>query len=486
MKYLPKMAVIIEQVVKRYLNDKKGYSFACDGWSVVKPYVSLESYFISIFHKNKTQSFLLGFKHLDSSTGESIHFGLEDYKQSFDKHNPTTVTCDGAKNNEKAFSTSKITCNCHAIDLILKHFAECKYSSNENEKKVVNEFYSFMEKVTNSLQYKSGRDFQEWVMKYSKMNIDYEDVVSLPEVVSPTRWIGISTKLKWFYNYGLLHWRYVVFLDQQKPKEPEKENTKRKGGRPRKKPIEETSQWDHYNDFLKEVSDMIYIVSILEKAVNLLSYSKKPTIHLVIPLRITIKRLLTDFTPSTEVALLLKNAIINEIDSGRLSFNNNQNEEIKRCKTATFLFPEADYIIGSDYFEDCKTVALENYKCFSKKCVDQKKYSQEDIEMNCNNLEKVMETVRNRDKRTIKKDYLYYYLKPNMDDYFIDDIEFLTNLYKSFNDISFKGKAISLNASLTKLDQLSARLPSTKFIEKVEESKSITQYINNLYYRVTD
>ena len=234
-KYLPDMCSSIKQVLKRYLVDKKGYSFACDGWSVVKPYVSLESYFICIYHHNKYQSFLLDCKHFESSTANNLIAGLKDIQKEFNKQEPSVVTCDGAKNNEKAFADHRITCNCHAIDLVLKHFAECnsKYEFTADEKEKISNFYSFMDKITNSLQFKAGRNFQAWVKSFSSLNIDFDDNVCLPEVVSPTRWIGIAIKLKWFYNYGMLHWRYVVYTESS-INEESKENLSKKRGRKKK------------------------------------------------------------------------------------------------------------------------------------------------------------------------------------------------------------------------------------------------------------
>ena len=46
--------------------------------------------------------------------------------EAFHKDWSRYLTCDGARNNNKAFVDLKMPCNAHAIDLVVKHFADTK------------------------------------------------------------------------------------------------------------------------------------------------------------------------------------------------------------------------------------------------------------------------------------------------------------------------------------------------------------------------
>ena len=476
-KYVKDMNNIVKNCIINYLRDIDGYSYACDGWGAKKSHISLEAEFICIFNKNEYQSFLLSCNHLERSTAENL---LENHKitcEEFHKDWSRYITCDGARNNNKAYENQKMPCNAHAIDLIIKHFSDTNnnpYHFNPAGVNLIKKFYDFMDKVSNSLQYQAGSKFQIWVKQFSSLNIDFEDVVSLPEVVSPTRWMGIATKLKWFQTYGILHWRYVTFMEMEmgKEKEDEDENNEdeKKSNKKQKK-----HDWDYYHDFLNEVHEVLYIIMILERAINILSYSNKPTLHLVIPIRIAMLNLIREYLPNTDIALLLKSAVIFELTEGCLKINE-EDDYTKRCMIATALFPEARQILPEMLYQNYRVIAGNEYKKYKSDCKEKGKYTDKELHQNCNNLSEVMLRMKNTDYIRLDDNYLYTYLKPQFSDYYVNDLNELEKLYTNLNHIIFQKKKTTLRKCLNKVETMNKHLPSNDLIDKVSNSQRKTIY----------
>lgn len=78
------------------------------------------------------------------------------------------------------------------------------------------------------------------------------------------------------------------------------------------------------------------LVFLLERSMNLLSYSTKPTLHLVIPIRIAVKRVVTEFESKTCIANAMKKMLLYELGKGKLLLKDNYQ---KLCMSVLSLLP---------------------------------------------------------------------------------------------------------------------------------------------------
>ena len=99
---------------------------------------------------------------------------------------------------------------------------------------------------------------------------------------------------------------------------------------------------------LLTLQETAWLVFLLEKAMNLLIPSDKPTLHLVLPIREAMMTILnsqpcTSFTHPEWKAII--KAINYELDNGLLSVKEND-IHYKRCMVTTSLYPYASHIIS--------------------------------------------------------------------------------------------------------------------------------------------
>lgn len=446
--YLGEFHRLIAENVKRYLAGFKQYAFCCDGWSVMKPYVSLEAYFVCVFHENKYHTLLLDCQHFEKSSSERL---LEGWKVVCEKYglNPyAMITTDGAFNNVSAFGENRIPCNAHLIDGVIKDIfsgkkGECEL--NQKDVKAISFFLSFSDEIIRSLKCSAGRKFAEWVKGFAELNVDFDNMIALPEVVSPTRWIGIAVHLRWHIKYCVLFYRYLIWSGDHT-----------------------LEMWERYRQFLEDIPEVAFFVFMLERALNLLSYAGKPTIHLVLPIRYAMKRIVTEFQCTTVVGEAIRKVLIWELESGKLALGD---KCLLLCQCATALFPEADMIVSKDVYEDCRTSICSDYERY---CKDLKV----DIgEAHYNNMEHVLAFVRDIDKRYLQEDYLYLFMKPKVQEYTVRGVVEITSIMrKRMTSFVFNGKGISMKQAGVTLEQLNEKLPSAA---SVNEDIERTQRIKN-------
>lgn len=96
---------------------------------------------------------------------------------------------------------------------------------------------------------------------------------------------------------------------------------------------------------------------------NLLSYSTKPILHLVIPIRIAVKRVVTEFESKTCIASAMKKMFLYELGKGKLLLKDNYQ---KLCMSVLSLLPEADRIVDDKVYNECIKEACSIFQTFVK------------------------------------------------------------------------------------------------------------------------
>lgn len=444
--YLKDFHSLIAENVKKYLAEFKQYSFCCDGWSVMKPYVSLEAYFVCVFHNNKYHTLLLDCQHFEKSSSENLLEGWKVVCGKFGLEPHSTITTDGAYNNVSAFGEKRFPCNAHLIDGVMKDIFSGKIEEskmNEKDVKAVSFFLSFSDEIIRSLKCNAGRKFVEWVKGFSELNVDFDNMIALPEAVSPTRWIGIAVHLKWHIKYSVLFYRYLIWSGEHT-----------------------LEIWKGFTEFLEYIPEVAFFVFMLERALNLLSYAGKPTIHLVLPVRCAMKRIVTEFQCNTVIGKAIKRVILWELESGKLALND---KCLLLCQCATALFPEADRIVSKGVYEECCGVVGSDYKhyCDTLNVAIEKAHF--------NDIDHVLAFVRDIDKRNLQEDYLYLIMKPKVQEYTVRGVVEITNIMKQrMTSLVFNGKDISMKQAGATLEQLNGKLPSaTSVNEAIERTQRI-------------
>ena len=112
---------------------------------------------------------------------------------------------------------------------------------------------------------------------------------------------------------------------------------------------------------LLALQETAWLVFLLEKAMNLLTPSDKPTLHLVLPIREAMMTILnsepcTSFTHPEAKAII--KAIKYELESGLLAVKENDIHH-KRCMVATSLYPYASHITSPEQLEKYIATAKE-------------------------------------------------------------------------------------------------------------------------------
>lgn len=437
-KYMTLLYHCIKKGLKSAFPSFKEYALCCDGWSVLKPNVSLEAYFLCFFHHNEYKSYLLDCAILEQSTGTSIAKACEEICSFYGLDSRRMVTTDGARNNLKAFQDDRALCNAHAIDGVMKSFIEGKSGKDvlcKEDLISTKVFLDFISRICSFLRGGEGRCFQEWVKEHSDVNVDCSEAAALPEVVSPTRWIGLSVQLRWMLKYAVLFYRYLI-----------------------SKEMHRQHVWEGYDLFLVQVQELSFLVFSLERGLNLLSYSTKPTLHLVLPVRIALNRIASEYKCVTDIGTALKKVILYELSKGKLVL---EGEYKQLCMSAVALFPEADRIVDSSTYEECLEVTYERFRKFTTDAgisLESGYY---------NDIKHVLKSVKEVDERQLDNDWLYSYIKSADDECVIQGCPELTKALSG--TVLYKSKRLLRDQLCSYFERLSRSLPTNREIEMVVE-----------------
>ena len=112
----------------------------------------------------------------------------------------------------------------------------------------------FITDTCKSIYSKSGKLFKSFVEQFRPINTDYS-AFSLPQMICPTRWIGIADQMRYLLKYGRLYHRFQLAHNEMS-----------------------CGLMKH----LLALQETAWLVFLLEKAMNLLTPSDKPTLHLIL------------------------------------------------------------------------------------------------------------------------------------------------------------------------------------------------------------
>ena len=114
----------------------------------------------------------------------------------------------------------------------------------------------FITDTCKSIYSKSGKLFKSFVEQFRPINTDYSDF-SLPQMICPTRWIGIADQMRYLLKYGRLYHRFQLAHNEMS-----------------------SGLIKH----LLALQETAWLVFLLEKAMNLITItiSDKPIFHLIL------------------------------------------------------------------------------------------------------------------------------------------------------------------------------------------------------------
>ena len=324
-KTLSDMTRQYQTCVKKCLQDYPFLSLCCDGWSVVKPAKSMEVFFATVFKGDEFKSILVDCVPMDRSTANDLVDTLERIRSEYRLPSNTMITTDGASNNKKAFEGQRAVCSAHAINTVIAHMtSNCRHYEGKkngitfNDLKAIREHFNRVNAVCTCLTGAKARDYKRFVEAYKSVNVDMDNTGCLPERISPTRWLGVAVQMRWLLKYGLLFYRFALLCYDSK------------------------KSW--MEGFLTDLEESSFIVFMLERALNLLTPCNKPTLHLVLPVRETMKTVLADFEAKTTVGKGMKALLEYELNEGCLMIP--QGRYYDYCCTASVLYPGIYRIIS--------------------------------------------------------------------------------------------------------------------------------------------
>ena len=341
----------VKSVLKNIISRLQSFAICTDAWSVMRPAVHLQVVFLNAFHHNTFFSLLLDSMPIESTEANCIQNATQKVLGEYgigQKQN-VVCTCDGASSNKKAYEGERSECNSHLFDNVLRHFlwsnkSTPKFKGTKNgltyeESKLICMHMDFINNTCKSIHGNSGKLFKSFVEQFRPINTDYSDF-SLPQMICPTRWIGIADQMRYLLKYGRLYHRFQLAHNEMS-----------------------TGLMKH----LLILQETAWLVFLLEKAMNLLTPSDKPTLHLVLPIREAMMTILnsepcTSFTHSESKAII--KAIKYELNNGLLSVKENDIHH-KRCMVATSLYPYASHIISPEQLEKYIAVTKEYYVAYS-------------------------------------------------------------------------------------------------------------------------
>lgn len=406
---LPIVVGEMKRLMCDYFLSNKYMSMCCDGWSVVKPPVSMEAFVVTTFKENQFRSFLYDLVSYESTTADALKQSTSHIIQQLQSH-VDFITTDGARNNLAAFGENRSICFSHAINTVVSHMMEdpnkrkpsqLKYGINLDECKVLSVHFLEVHNLCVKVRGHIAKEFREWVSEWSSINIDFPDSIPLPENFCVTRWLGIAVEMNWLLQYGYLLYRFSLV----------------RGYTQLLKGLCNTL------NILKETSWFIFM---LERCMSLLMVEDKPTIHLVVPILEGIKTALC-----TEPCISFQHAeskaiaklIAYELEHGALSLDKPEVRLYKKyCYTATALYPEADKLVSTALLELCTEAAKDMFNNIMNE-------HNLNAELQCNEFDYIISSLRRKDNYLFQEGDFINYLKPSATALIFRGLPTITKLY---------------------------------------------------------
>ena len=110
----------MKRMLINYLQPYECVSLCCDRWSLLKPDVNMEVFFVNTFRNNKFKSYLFDMCSYDSATAKTLQASVSQIEDSLGNQ-LSFITTDGGRNNIAAFKSKRSICFCHAFNTVINH-----------------------------------------------------------------------------------------------------------------------------------------------------------------------------------------------------------------------------------------------------------------------------------------------------------------------------------------------------------------------------
>ena len=178
------------------------------------------------------------------------------------------ISSDGTHSNLKAYGNSRAKCNSHKLDNIVRHFIwsasypkakkEGRHGWSWEESNSIAKHFEYLDEIFQNVKCQSGLSFQYFLDQFAVRNHDYEELIWLPSLFCEIRWIHIAGQMKWVLKYGRLYYRYELAKNEIQLE---------------------------LGKHLTVIRETVWLILFLEKSMNLMTPSNKPTLHLVLSIR---------------------------------------------------------------------------------------------------------------------------------------------------------------------------------------------------------
>ena len=275
----------MKRMLINYLQPYECVSLCCDGWSLLKPDVNMEVFFVNTFRNNEFKSYLFDMCSYKSATAKNLQAFLSPIEDSLGNQ-LSFITTDGGRNNTAAFKSKRSICFCHAFNTVINHMIKnpkrtSEYGLTINERQCLHDHFNKIHTLCVKVRGQHRKQFAEWVKKWKSVNTDFPESIPLPETICATRWIGVADYMRWLLTVGRLFYRFV-FANHL------------------------TKEFSYLMGILHLLQETAWLVFLVEHFMSLLIVSDKPILHLVIPILEGLKTILqskpcTDFIVGDKV-----------------------------------------------------------------------------------------------------------------------------------------------------------------------------------------
>ena len=294
------------------------YSLSCDCWSTNNNELKAICWFIHAFHNGKYRSILLDCHPIEDSTARSLENSLKRVRDFYQLDEDVYITTDNASSNVSAFGNHRFRCMAHALNTACSHLTSdtrqdtSTYGLKVKERKKVREYFKTVDTVCSVFRTKSSiTELTDWYEEKKSLMTDIQVSIRAPLEPCETRWIEQINNLKWLRKFGVLVYRYLLCGHNH---------------------IIDIHQ---YHSCLVQLPEVLVLINILNNAINLLAPEDEGSFHLVLPVLFKLKVLFNRFEPKGDIASLIKQSLMYELNSGCLVIPE-ENLLLYKCASACF------------------------------------------------------------------------------------------------------------------------------------------------------
>ena len=166
----------MKRMLVNYLQPYEYVSLCCDGWSLLKPDVNMEVFFVNTFRNNEFKSYLFDMCSYKSATAKNLQASVSQIEDSLGNQ-LSFITTDGGRNNTAAFKSKRSICFCHAFNTVINHMIKnpkrtSEYGLTINERQCLHDHFNKINILCVKVRGQHRKQFVEWVMKWKSVNTD--------------------------------------------------------------------------------------------------------------------------------------------------------------------------------------------------------------------------------------------------------------------------------------------------------------------------